>query len=121
MIEAFDFWEAGRTYTCYVERLNGPGSEAWWWFDATGDGHRYAPFRANERDTRKSVRERVIAYHVNLLTRRAAPPTPHNQWGRRGKPGTNTTPGTPATPGTPGTPAKPGTPASPPAPTNAKK
>lgn len=96
MIDAFEFWEAGRTYTCYVERLNGPGSEAWWWFDASGDGHRYAPFRALPKDTRRSVRTRVIAYHMNLLARRAAPPVARNQWGRRGKPGTGAPAASPA-------------------------
>jgi hypothetical protein len=99
MIDRFEFWDRGRTYTCYVERLNGPGSEAWWWFEATGDSHRYASFRANGKDTRESVKERVCAYHQNLLTRRAAPPAPHGHWGR-GKPGTK--PGAPgATPAVP--------------------
>ena len=96
MIEAFEFSEAGRTYSCYVERLGGPDSEAWWWFEATNDSHRYAAFRASSRDTRESVRERTMAYHLNLLARRAEPPTPRWTHGRPGqKPGQAQKPGQP--------------------------
>lgn len=82
MIDAFEFEDSGRTYSCYVERLNGPESEAWWWFEATGESHRFASFRTHSKDTRESVKQRVCAYHQHLLARRAEPPAPHGQWGR---------------------------------------
>ncbi|HVB31707.1 MAG TPA: hypothetical protein VNE60_09310 [Gemmatimonadaceae bacterium] len=82
MIEAFEFVDQDRTFTCTVEEARTPGNEAWWWFRvSTDDRQRYAPFRASARDTQKSVRARIVAYYDDLLVRRAAPPTPY--W-RRG-------------------------------------
>ena len=101
MVEAFEFEDGGRTYTCHVEKKKGSFTDGWWWFTVTGDGHRYAPFQGASGDTRNSVRDRITKYHVDLLARRAAPAVPRNQWARRGKdgapapaPGATTTPPT---------------------------
>lgn len=87
MRDAFQFEHGGRTYSCYVEKLNGPRGDSWWWFTASNDGHRYAPFQAAPGDTRASVRARLIAYHTNLLARRAAPALARKQWSRPAKGG----------------------------------
>src|SRR5919201_686443 len=84
MIEAFQFEAGGRTYTCRVEALRRARPEAWWWFHVTGDGHRYAPFRAAADDSESDVRSRVVAYYEKLLVRRATPYTPRH-WSRRGQ------------------------------------
>jgi hypothetical protein len=82
MIEAFEFEEGGRTYTCKVERQKGSATEGWWWFVVTGDQHRYAPFQSARGDTQNSVRGRILEYHQNRLARRAAPPVARNHWGK---------------------------------------
>ncbi len=83
MIGAFDFEYDGRTYTCVVEQPRAARGQAWWWFQVSGDAHRYAPFHAGARDSRKSVQSRVVAYYTNLLARRAEPPAPRGHWARR--------------------------------------
>ena len=86
MIKAFTFENGGRTYNCRVEEPRGSRTQAWWWFDVTEDGQRYAPFEATSEDTEASVKERVIAYHDHLLVRRAEPAQPKQHWARRAKP-----------------------------------
>lgn len=82
MLEAFEFVDNDRTFTCSVEKAHALGNEPWWWFSvSTDDRQRYAPFRATSGDTQKSVRARIVAYYDDLLARRAAPATPY--W-RRG-------------------------------------
>jgi hypothetical protein len=86
MEQAFQFEDGGRTYTCRVGgagTARTPVTASWWWFDVSGDGQRYAPFRADVGDTQGSVRSRIVAYYDALLARRAAPRTP---WWQRGKP-----------------------------------
>lgn len=61
---AFDFEDDGRTYACRVEEAGHGPREAWWWFTVSGDGGRYAPFRAAVGDTEASVRPRVVAYYA---------------------------------------------------------
>lgn len=84
MTKAFEFENDGRTYTCRVESVRGPGSPAWWWFGVSGDGHRYAPFQAARGDTEDSVRTRIVAYYTNHLTRRSEPSS-HGHWSSRRK------------------------------------
>ena len=67
------FVERGRTYTCRVDQPGAAAATRWWWVDVSGDGARYAPFRAEDGDTEASVRERVVAYYELLLERRATP------------------------------------------------
>ena len=86
MIQAFNFEDGGRTYTCTLEERRGAVTEAWWWFGVSGDQHRYAPFQAAPGDTPDSVRSRIVAYYSDLLVRRSQPPAPRQHWSHRGKP-----------------------------------
>lgn len=85
MIGGFRFEHGGKTYTCLVEERKAEKPEAWWWFTVSGDGHRYAPFQALARDTRDSVRARIVAYYDNHLVHRAMPASGQEHWARRGK------------------------------------
>ena len=88
MLKAFTFENNGRTYNCRVEEPRGSRTQAWWWFDVSEDGQRYAPFEATEDDTESAVQERVMAYYDHLLVRRAEPPQQRQHWARRTKPAT---------------------------------
>lgn len=84
VIEAFEFEDGGRTFTCRVEAPRASRPEAWWWFGvSTEDHHRYAPFQAAATDTESSVRSRIVAYYDDLLARRAAPATSYWRRGAR--------------------------------------
>lgn len=88
MLKAFTFEDSGRIYNCRVEEPRGSRTQAWWWFDVSEDGQRYAPFEATEEDTESDVRARVMAYYDHLLVRRAEPPQQRQHWARRTKPAT---------------------------------
>jgi len=83
MMSAFDFEEGGRMYTCRVEGPHPKRPQAWWWFDVSGDGHRYAPFQAASGDTQESVRSRIVAYYTEHITRRSLPGMARPHWTRR--------------------------------------
>jgi hypothetical protein len=83
MIGAFEFENDGKKYSCAVEQSRFTQDQPWWWFQVSGDTHRYAPFQALASDTRQSVRSRVVAYYTNHIARRAAPPPPRGHWARR--------------------------------------
>ncbi len=84
MIEAFEFVDGDRTFTCSVEKTHSLGAEKWWWFRVSTDRHnKYAPFRADAKDTQKSVKARIVAYYDALLHARAQPAPSY--W-RRGAP-----------------------------------
>jgi hypothetical protein len=83
MRKAFQFQDGWRTYSCHVERrAGGPKETLWWWFSVTGDQHTYAPFPAASDDTQENVQERVLAFHLHRLARRAEPPVARYQAGR---------------------------------------
>ena len=88
MIDGFAFEDAGRTFTCTPELTRSSPPEGWWWFSLDSDkqGQRYAPFRVAATDTRKNVRERIVAYYDEMLARRAAPATPYYRGRRPGAP-----------------------------------
>ncbi len=83
--EPFEFWHGGRTYHCKVTELDGAAAGKWWSFHLSNPNECAMPFRAEAGDTKASVQERVIAYHMNFLARRAAPPAPHHPAGRPSK------------------------------------
>jgi hypothetical protein len=85
MLSEFQFVDDGRTFTCKVEKPRAPRTESWWWFGVSGDGHRYAPFQADAKDTQKSVQARIVAYYNEHLARRAAPAMQRQHWSQRGK------------------------------------
>lgn len=82
MTRPFNFESDGRTYSCATEKLSSMNGQAWWWFQVSGDGHRYAPFKAAPGDTQESVGSRIVEYYNSRLARRAAPAAPPAKWGR---------------------------------------
>jgi hypothetical protein len=86
MVGTLEFEADGRTYACRLEAAGGKKSPGWWWFTVSGDGHRYAPFRAAEGDTAASIRARIIEYYTNHVTRRSEPNAGRPAWGRRPQP-----------------------------------
>jgi len=81
MTKIFSFAEGDRKYQCHVERATRGQTEPWWWFEVSGDAHRYAPFHAAAGDTDTSVRARILTYYENLLVRRSEPAS---SWHHRG-------------------------------------
>ncbi len=84
MLKGFRFEDGGRTYNCEAVALLGPEGGLWWCFTVSSDTNRYAPFRAESRDTRGSVQDRIVAYYTHHLKRRAEPEQQH--WAKRGRP-----------------------------------
>ena len=82
MIGPFEFEENGKTYRCTIQPAQG---QPWWWFQVSGDANRYAPFQAASKDTRESVRARIVSYYANHLAARFAPPPPRGHWSNRKK------------------------------------
>lgn len=82
MIGAFGFTDGGRTYKCRVQVPPGSGTEAWWWFEVSGDQQVYAPFRAAANDTQASVKARVATFYQNRLARLAEPASSGHHRGR---------------------------------------
>lgn len=85
MIGPFQFEDGGRTYTCTIEKRTTAPVGTWWWFALSDERQRYAPFETAEKDTQKSVRERIIAFYNHRLERLAAPVEPRRHWGGRPK------------------------------------
>jgi hypothetical protein len=82
MIEAFEFVDGDRKYRCHVRAPSRTISEAWWWFDVSGDQQMYAAFRAASNDTKASVRSRVLSFYTHRLARLAEPPQARHPRGR---------------------------------------
>ena len=72
MTHSFEFVEEGRTYTCSLEPSHPSRTDAWWYFEVTGDRTRYAPFQGVASDTISSVQRRIVQHYSALLERRAA-------------------------------------------------
>lgn len=84
MLDAFEFVDGGRTYSCRVAEQRRGDAQAWWWFGVSGDGNRYAPFRAERADTEASVRSRIVTYYEDRLA-----PRVYTSWRDRMKPRTD--------------------------------
>jgi hypothetical protein len=85
MTKAFEFEDGGRRYSCSIEPRRVVPPESWWWFTVSGDQNRYAPFRAEPKDTQESVRVRVVQYYLDRLERRAQTTETRQHWSQRGK------------------------------------
>jgi hypothetical protein len=81
-VKEFEFEDAGRTFSCGVEKRSAAHPEAWWWFRVSNDTrNRYAPFRAEPTDTNANVKSRILADHEELFAGRARPRT--TSWQRQ--------------------------------------
>jgi hypothetical protein len=83
MIGPFQFENGGRTYTCTIEKRTTPPTGIWWWFATSDDQQRYAPFEAAEKDTQRSVKDRIVKFYEARLARLAMPEEPRKHWGGR--------------------------------------
>lgn len=83
-IQAFDFEDAGRNYSCSVQERKGAG--AWWWFAVTGDMQTYAPFQAAATDTHDSVKDRIVQFYTSRLFQLSQPTQRGSHWSRRTAP-----------------------------------
>ena len=62
----------------------------WWWFrlESRDRNTRYAPFAASPKDTKESVKKRILAYYNELLAIEARPVRPAYQrtWQKPARP-----------------------------------
>lgn len=93
MIEAFQFVDGNRTFSCSTETPR-RCAQAWWWFTVQTknalipDAQRYAAFQALDDDTAESVQRRILRFHDELLVQRAQPANTHWRRGRMASPTT---------------------------------
>ena len=84
MVKAFEFVDAGLTFTCTVEAPQHAGMPPWWFFKVNNgistDTNRYAPFEAAPTDTKESVRKRVLAHYAERLAIAARPRIQRPAW-----------------------------------------
>ena len=94
-MKEFEFEDAGRIFSCFVEKQSVAHPQDWWWFTVSNDTrNRYAPFRAESTDTNANVKSRILAYHEELLAGRARPRT--TSWQRQRPAGAVVAPVAPA-------------------------
>ena len=87
MLQNFEFTDTGTTFSCTTEAPRHAGMPQWWWFSVDGESTtRYAPFAASPGDTKKSVRERIVAYYAELLAIKARPVQQRPAWTRPERP-----------------------------------
>jgi hypothetical protein len=83
----FEFVDEGRRFFCSVEVPRQEGMAPWWWFRLdTAETTRYAPFEASARDTKQSVRSRIVAYYAELLAIEARPAHQRPAWRKPERP-----------------------------------
>lgn len=82
-MQAVEFQDGGRTFTCEAGSSPATPGTLWWWVTISGEGQRYAAFRTQPGDTPASLRPRVLAYYAKLLADRERPRlTPAHRGGR---------------------------------------
>ncbi|MCC6241412.1 MAG: hypothetical protein IT353_01170 [Gemmatimonadaceae bacterium] len=86
ILNAFEFDDAGRHYSCTVQQRKGTNGGAWWWFSVSGDMQTYAPFQAVADDTHDSVQARVVEFYTSRLFQLAQPTQRGSHWSRRTPP-----------------------------------
>ena len=81
MTQEFEFVDGGQTFFCTMEAPRHAGMPPWWWFrlESRDRNTRYAPFAASPKDTKESVKKRIIAYYTELLAIEARPVRPAYQ------------------------------------------
>ena len=62
MVQALEFREGDRTFTCEAATSPATPDSLWWWVSITGESHRYAAFRApGRRAARANLQPRILA------------------------------------------------------------
>ena len=81
MTQDFEFVNDGQTFFCTMEAPRHAGMPPWWWFrlESRDRNTRYAPFAASPKDTKESVKKRILAYYTELLAIEARPVRPAYQ------------------------------------------
>jgi hypothetical protein len=82
-MERLEFTDGDRTFTCRAEASTATPDTLWWWLSVGGESSRYAAFRAEKRDTEKTLRPRIVAYYEELLAVRARPAETRFHWSQR--------------------------------------
>ena len=90
MTQDFEFVNDGQTFFCTMEAPRHAGMPPWWWFrlESRDRNTRYAPFAASPKDTKESVKKRILAYYNELLAIEARPVRPAYQrtWQKPARP-----------------------------------
>jgi hypothetical protein len=95
-MNALEFQEGDRTFTCKAESSPATPGTLWWWVSITGESQRYAAFRTQEGDAPLNLRPRIVAYYSQMVADRERPREIRSHWGQRragAKPGETGTPG----------------------------
>lgn len=82
-MNAVQFDDAGRTFTCETGSSPATPDTLWWWVTISGESQRYAAFRVEATDTAASVRPRVLSYYAQLLFDRERPRFVRPTWAHR--------------------------------------
>lgn len=82
-MNALEFQDGDRTFTCHAATSPATPGIAWWWVSITGESQRYAAFRTQEDDTPPNLRSRILAYYAELVAIRARPRENGSHWAQR--------------------------------------
>lgn len=82
-MDAVQFNDAGRTFTCEQGPSPATPGTLWWWISVSGESQRYAAFRVEPTDTPASVQPRILTYYAQLLADRERPRLVRPTWAHR--------------------------------------
>ncbi len=82
-MNTLEFKEGDRTFTCKAESSPATPDTLWWWVSISGESQRYAAFRAQDDDAAPNLRERIVAYYLQLVADRERPREIRPHWGQR--------------------------------------
>jgi hypothetical protein len=82
-MDAVQFDDTGRTFTCEPGSSPATPGVLWWWVSVSGEPHRYAAFRYEPTDTPASVKPRILSYYAQILADRARPAITRSTWAQR--------------------------------------
>ena len=78
-----EFKDGNRTFICRAESSPATPGTVWWWISVTGESSRYAAFHAEQGDTERKLRPRILAYYAQLLADRERPAVVRPHWAQR--------------------------------------
>ena len=82
-MNALEFQEGDRTFTCRAESSPATPGTMWWWVSITGESQRYAAFRTEDGDAPLNLRPRIVAYYSQMVADRERPREIRTHWGKR--------------------------------------